>query len=73
MEFKTKNEIIKMNRNYSNVDKKYGELNTFMNIMLITKITLDMLMRGLSHNKSGVIVSRENVRTNIYLQMYKAL
>ena len=44
IEFKAKNEIIKMNRNYSNVDEKYGELNTFINTMLITKIPLDMWM-----------------------------
>ena len=42
IEFKAKNEIIKMNRNYSNVDRKCGELNTFISIMLLTKITLDM-------------------------------
>ena len=42
IEFKAKNEIIKMNRNYSNVDEKYGELNTFINTMLMTKIPLDM-------------------------------
>ena len=42
IEIKAKNEIIEMNRNYSNVDKKYGELNTFMSIMLMTKITLDI-------------------------------
>ena len=37
MKFKAKNEkIIKMNRNYRNVDKKkYGELNMFMSIMLM--------------------------------------
>ena len=42
IEFKAKNEIIKTNRNYSNVDEKYGELNTFINTMLMTKIPLDM-------------------------------
>ena len=42
IEFKAKNETIKMNRNYSKVDKKYGELNIFMRIMLMTKILLDM-------------------------------
>ena len=42
IEFKAKSEIIKMNRNYSNVDKKYGELNAFMSITLMTKITLVM-------------------------------
>ena len=41
IEFKAKNKIL-TDRNYSNVDKKYGELYTFMSIMLITKITLDM-------------------------------
>ena len=42
IEYKAKIEIIKTNRNYSNVEKKYGQTNTFMSIMLITKITLDM-------------------------------
>ena len=42
IEIKAQNEIIVMNRNYSNVDKKCGELNTFMSIMLMTKRTLDM-------------------------------
>ena len=37
--------------------KKYGELNTFMSIMLMAKIMLDMGMWGTFHNKSGVIVS----------------
>ena len=41
-EIKAQNEIIEMNKNYSNIGKKYGELNTFMSIMLVTKITLDM-------------------------------
>ena len=42
IEIKAQNEIIVINRNYSNVDKKCGELNTFMSIMLMTKRTLDM-------------------------------
>ena len=42
IEFEAKNETIKMNRNYSKVDKKYGELNIFMRIMLMTKISLSM-------------------------------
>ena len=37
IEFKAKNEIIKMDRNYSNVDQTYGELNTFMSFMLMAK------------------------------------
>ena len=39
---KAKNEVIKMSRNYYNADKKYGELNTFMSTMLITKISLNI-------------------------------
>ena len=31
-----------VNRNDSKVDKKYGELNIFMRITLMTKISLDM-------------------------------
>ena len=45
IEFKAKNEIIKMNRNYSNVDKRiwiYAQTNMFMSIILMTKITLDI-------------------------------
>ena len=37
--------------------KEYGQTNTFMSIMLMTKIRLDMLMWDLFHHKSGVIVS----------------
>ena len=39
---KAKNEVIKMSRNYYNADKKYGELNTFMSTMLMTKISLNI-------------------------------
>ena len=39
---KAKKEIIKMNWNYYNADKKYGELNTFMSTMLMTKRTLNI-------------------------------
>ena len=42
IEFTAKNEIIKMNSNYSNVEKGYGQTNTFISIMPMTKITLDM-------------------------------
>ena len=42
IELKTKNEITKINSKYSNSNKKHRELNTFMSIMLITKINLDM-------------------------------
>ena len=42
IEFEAKNETIKMNRTYSKIDKKYGELNIFMRIMLMTKISLSM-------------------------------
>ena len=41
-EFKAKYEIIKMSRNYGNVAKKYGELNTFISTMLMTIIRLNM-------------------------------
>ena len=37
--------------------KKYGELNTLMSIMLMTKITLRMRMWRPSYNKSGFIAS----------------
>ena len=42
IEFKIKNQIIRMNRNYSNPDKTYGGLNSFTSIMLMTKIALDV-------------------------------
>ena len=42
IEFTAQNEVIKMNSNYSNVEKEYGQTNTFISIMLMTKITLDM-------------------------------
>ena len=42
IEFEAKNEILKMNKNYSKVAKKYGELNIFMKIMLMTKISMAM-------------------------------
>ena len=42
IEFTAKNEIIKMNSNYSNVEKEHGQTNTFISIMPMTKITLDM-------------------------------
>ena len=43
IKFKTKNEITIINRNYSKPDKKYEEeLNTFMSIMLMIKLTLYM-------------------------------
>ena len=70
IENKAKNGIIKMNRNYSNV---YGELNTFMRIMFMKTISLDMWMFGPFHNKSGLIVSWENVWRNNYVHMYKVL
>ena len=37
--------------------KEYGQTNTFMNIMLMTKIMLDMCMWGPFHNRYGVMVS----------------
>ena len=48
--------------------KEYGQTNTFMSIILSTKITLDMWMGGPFHNRSGVIISWENVWTNSYVQ-----
>ena len=36
--------------------EKYEELNTFMSIMLMTQITLDIGMWGPYHKKFGVIV-----------------
>ena len=57
IETEAKNEIKEMNRNYSNVDKNFGELNTFTSIIFITKITLDMGMFRPFHNKSSVIAS----------------
>ena len=49
--------------------KKYGELNTLMSIMLMTKITLHMRMWGPSYNKSGFIASLEKAYTNNYAQI----
>ena len=69
IEFKAKNDIIKMNKNYSNVNKKYGELNTSVSIMLMTKITLHMRMWGPSYNKSGFIASLEKACTSNYAQI----
>ena len=37
--------------------KEYGQTNTFMRIMLMTKITQDMLMPDSFHNISDVLVS----------------
>ena len=53
--------------------KEYRQTNTFIRIMLKTKITQDMLMLGLFHDRSGVLVRRENVWANSYMQMYKIL
>ena len=50
--------------------KEYGQTNTFMRIMLMAKITKDMLMRDSFHKRSGVLVSLENVWVNRYVQMY---
>ena len=43
--------------------KEYGMTNTFTSIIHMTKITLDMWMRGPFHTKSGVIVICKNVST----------
>ena len=53
--------------------KEYGQKNTFMSIILMTKITVDMWMWGPFHNRFSVIVSWENVWTNSCVQMYKVL
>ena len=37
--------------------KEYGQANTFMRIMLMTKTTQDTLMRGPFHNRSGALLS----------------
>ena len=50
------------------LSKEYGQTNTFMSIMLMTQITLDMWMWGPFHTKSGVNVCWENGWTNV--QMY---
>ena len=49
--------------------KKYGQLNTLMSIMLMTKITLHMRMWGPSYNKSGFIASLEKACMNNYAQI----
>ena len=41
LEFKAKN-VTKMNRNYRNANKKYGESNILTGIMLMEKISLNM-------------------------------
>ena len=51
--------------------KECGQTNTFISIILMTKITLDMWMWGPFYNKPGVIVNWENVWKNKYVQMYK--
>ena len=60
-----------MNRNYSDIE--YGQTNTFMSIMLMTNITLDMWMWGPLNNKCGFIVKCKNVWTNSYAGMYAVL
>ena len=44
-----------------------------MSIMLMTKVTLDMWIWEQFHNKSGVIVSSENMWTSSNVQMYNIL
>ena len=50
--------------------KKNGQTKTFMSIMLMTKLTLNMWMWSPFYNRSGVIVSCENMWTNSSVQMY---
>ena len=54
------------------LSKEYGQTNTFMSIMLMAKITLDMWMWGPFHNTSGVVVNWENVWTNSYAKCTKS-
>ena len=52
--------------------KEYRQTNTFMSIILMTKITMDMLMWGPFHNRSDVIVNWEDVWTNGYVKCTKS-
>ena len=54
------------------LSKEYGQTNTFMSIIRMTKVTLDMWMWGPFHNRSGVIASWGNVRTNRYVKCTKS-
>ena len=54
------------------LSKEYGQTNTFMSIMLMAKITLDMWMWGPFHNTSGIVVNWENVWTNTYVKCTKS-
>ena len=52
--------------------KKYGELNTFMSIML-DRNNAECLNVETFHKEPGFTVSCENVLTNNYVQMGKVL
>ena len=54
IELKAKSEIIKWTGIAVTLTKEYGQVNTFMSIMLLTKITLDMWTLVPFHKKSGV-------------------
>ena len=51
--------------------KEYGQTNTFVSIMPMTKIKLDNIECGVRSTIDIVIVSLENMWTNSYVQMYK--
>ena len=56
-----------MNRNYSNVEKKYGHSW----VSSLWNITLECEYGEPMHNKSGIIANWENVWTNNYVLLYK--
>ena len=56
---------------FESISVSSWKLSTFMSIM--TKITLNMWIWEPFHNKSGVIVSSENVWTSNNVQMYDIL
>ena len=73
VEFKAKNEIITMNRNYSNVNKKIWRLKYVHEHDTYDRKNDECLNLENFHKKPGAIVSCENVRTNNYVQMYEVL
>ena len=72
IELKAKNEIIKLNRDYSNVDKRIW-IDKYVHEHHVYDKNMWVWMWGPFHNRSGVIVSWENVWVNSYMQMYKSL
>ena len=70
MEFKAKNETIKINPNYSNVDKNFWKVKYVNEHHVYDKNNAGYINVGGSfHKKPGVIVSGENVWTNKYVKM----